>query len=83
MDALNQAVASYNSQGVLFGSYPFFGESAPRVIVTLEAQEESTVEAAKAFFLSRLPSPDWVLRVADDDVLDRAEPGSGGGGGGK
>jgi hypothetical protein len=68
--ALNEAVAAYQAD-VLFGSYPFFGEATgPRVIITLESQDEARAEAAKDFFLARV-RPEWVLRVADDDVLDR------------
>lgn len=72
MSALNEAVAAHQTN-VLFGSYPFYGES-PSVIVTLESPSEESVEAAKAFLLARV-RPEWVLRVADDDVLDRAEVG--------
>lgn len=72
MAALNEAVAAYQAD-VLFGSYPFYGEAnGPRVIITLEAQDEGTVDAAKEYLLKRVRS-EWVLRVADDDVLDKAE----------
>lgn len=64
--------AFQQTDGVLFGSYPFFGEAAgPRVIVTLESASEERVDAAKEFLLARV-RPEWVLRVADDDVLDKA-----------
>jgi hypothetical protein len=70
VSVLNEAVAAYQAD-VLFGSYPFYGEASPRVIVTLESQDEGRVEAAKAFLLARV-RPQWVRKVADDDVLERA-----------
>ena len=74
--ALNEAVTAHQAD-VLFGSYPFYGEAAgPRVIITLESQDEARAEAAKDFFLARV-RPEWVLRVADDDVLDRETDAAG------
>lgn len=71
MAALNEAVQAFQAD-VLFGSYPFYGEATgPRVIITLECPDEAKVDAAKEFVLARV-QPEWVLKVANDDVLEKA-----------
>lgn len=71
MAALNEAVCEFQAD-VLFGSYPFYGEAnGPRVIITLECPNEARVDAAKEFLLARV-KPEWVLKVANDDVLEKA-----------
>ena len=72
VSALNEAVSEFQAD-VLFGSYPFYGEAAgPRVIITLECPDEGRVDAAKDFFLARV-KPAWVIKVANDDELEKAE----------
>jgi len=75
VEPLNRAVAEYEKQGCVFGSYPFYGEACPRVVITLESAEEAMVEAAKEFLLGCIP-PEAVLHVGEDDDL-RGREGEG------
>jgi FAD synthetase len=68
VEPLNRAVAEYEKQGCVFGSYPFYGEACPRVVITLESAEEAMVEAAKEFLLGCIP-PGAVLHVGEGDDL--------------
>jgi len=75
VEPLNRAVAEFEKQGCVFGSYPFYGEACPRVVITLESTDEAMVEAAKDFFLGCIP-PGHVLHVGEDDDL-RGREGEG------
>ncbi|EWM21421.1 fad synthetase [Nannochloropsis gaditana] len=72
VEALNQAVAHFEPEGCVFGSYPFYGETRPRVVITLESGCEKTVEAATAFLIESIPK-EAVLQVGKDDDLRGGE----------
>lgn len=70
VDALNEAVARFGKDGVLFGSYPFVGKSGDefKCIVTLEGETEEAVNGACTFLMEKVP-PKSVLAVEEDDSL--------------
>ncbi|CEM06680.1 unnamed protein product [Vitrella brassicaformis CCMP3155] len=55
-------------QEVTFGSYPFFHHASFKTIITLEAAEETKVEAALEALLGRLDA-EWIVKVEDSDTL--------------